>query len=236
MDSEYVKIYGKLVDFNNNLLPGADIKLLSDKFEILYSASTDENGKYEMKIKKGIYYAFYACKDYKINYLEYWAWNVPIFDDTELDARIDGLEVYALNAFQVQGAYPAISLYFRPMSLERGKELERLGAWDSQTKIQKKYLEIFDSCPKLSKEDIEVQVDGEKAELLQVNRVLEYSGKFDDRDQYMYAYLIQVGFPDNYRNKRYEYKKIHITLIDRENGEKGEGSVFWKESESTSLI
>lgn len=52
MDSEYVKVYGKLVDFNNNLLPGADVKLLSDKFEILYSDCTDENGKYEMKIKK----------------------------------------------------------------------------------------------------------------------------------------------------------------------------------------
>lgn len=54
MDSEYAKIYGKLINFNNNPLSRAEVRLFSDKFEELHVTCTDENGKYEMKIKKGI--------------------------------------------------------------------------------------------------------------------------------------------------------------------------------------
>lgn len=233
MDNEYVKIYGKITDFDGNPISGATVRLLSYHFEDVYFTITDDNGKYEMKVEKDLYYAFYACKDYKINYLEYWAWNVPIHDDMELNARINGLEVYALNAFRVQGAYPAISLYFRPMSLIKGKNLDKSGYWDAETKNQKKYTEIFDICPQLSKDDIDVQVDGEKAEVLNVNKVLEYSGKAENgKNQYRYAYLLQVSLPQDYKNKRCQYKKIHITLTDRDTGEKGEGSVFWKEEET----
>lgn len=233
MDNKHVKIYGKVTDFNNTPLSGAIVRLINNKFEDLYITSTDDDGKYELEIEQGLYYTFYACKDYKINYLEYWAWNVPIFNDMKLDARIDGLELYGLNAFRVQGAYPSISLYFRPMSLKKGKELEELAYWNSKTKTDKKFIEILDICPELSKKDIEVQIDGEKVEVFEANKILEYCGKADcDKNQYIYSYLIQIALPASYRNRKYEYKKIHITLTDRKTGEKGEGSVFWKEEKS----
>lgn len=236
MENNKTKLYGKITDFNNMPLSEAVVRLISDKFEDIHVTYTDTNGNYELEVEKGTYYTFFACKDYNINHLEYWAWNVPIFDNMELNARIDGIEIYALNAFRIQGAHPAISLYFRPMSLKKGKKLQELGYWDSDTKTDKKAVDIFDIAPELSNSDIEVYVDDKKVEVLGVNKTLEYVGKnIDNKDEHMYGYLIQVSLPADYRATKYDYKKIHVVLNDKETGEKGEGSVFWKEPKTLGL-
>lgn len=108
-----------------------------------------------------MYYNFYACKDYSVNYLEYWAWNLPLFEDLEINPRIDGVDV----------------------------------------------------------------------EVYHVNRILEYVGLDEafNKPQYMPAYMIQVALGEDYKSKRYEYKKINVEVVDRETNEKGEASAFWKE-------
>ena len=178
-----------------------------------------------------MYYNFYACKDYSVNYLEYWSWNLPLFEDLEINPRIDGLEVYGLNVFKIQGASPALTLYFRTMTLKRAKQLEDEGNWDCTNKVEKKYIEVFDIAPKLEKEDIKVQIDGVDVEVYHLNRILEYVGLDEafNKPQYMPAYMIQVALGEDYNSKRYEYKKINVEVVDSETNEKGEASVFWKE-------
>lgn len=226
MNNDYVKVYGKVTDFNGTPLSKAEVRLTDDKFEDIYKTYTDSDGRYEIDVEKGVYYTFYACKDYKINYLEYWAWDVPIFDNMEINAQIDGLEIYSLTAFRVKWNFLQLMLYFRPMSLKRAKELEKSGAINFKEKSVEDSLEVIDICPELTKNDVEVHINNEKVEVFEVNKVKEYGGK----NQYMYSYLVHVGLKKE--TNKYEYNKVHITLTDRKTGEKGEGSVFWKDEKT----
>ena len=226
MVNEQVKVYGKVTDFNGTPLSGAEVRLMNDKFEDIHVTYTDDQGNYEIKAEKGVYFHFYACKDYKVNYLEYWAGNIPIFDDMELNAQIDGLEIYSLTAFRVKWGFPQLMLYFRPMSLKRANELEKIGNINFKEKIVDESIKIIDIAPELTKEDIEVHVNGEKSEVYQVNKVLEYGSE----GQSIYSYLVHVSL--NKDVNKFEYNKVHLSLFDRKTGERGEGSVFWKEEET----
>ncbi len=215
MENQLIKLYGTITDFKGNPLTSADVMILSREFEPIYKTVTNEKGQYEMNVKPGIYASFYACKDYAVNNLEYWAWNVPIFKEMQLNAEIDGLEVYAINGFQVQGASPnRVMLYFRPMSLKKGKSLMESGKLDT--------VDIFNMAPKLTNDDIDMVINDEKVEVFQINRVLEDV----ENNQKQTAYLIHVQLPENLNI--YEYNKITITLYDNETNERGQGSLFWK--------
>jgi len=214
MGNKKFKLRGRMTNFEGKVLDSASIRVLDNKFESLYETYTNDDGEYELEVERGTYYAFIAVKDYKINNLEYWEWNVPVFNDMEINPRIDKLEVYAINAFQLQGAYPAVNIYFRPMSLS--KALAAMESGEIET------AEIVDICPKLNKESIEVNINGDRVNIFELNKILEYCGG----NQHMYSYLIQVALPKDF-NKDI-YNKIRITLTDYEIGEKGEGSCYWK--------
>ncbi|WP_207654975.1 hypothetical protein [Haloimpatiens massiliensis] len=136
----------------------------------------------------------------------------------ELNVKIDGLEVYAINAFQVQGATPnRIMLFFRPMSLKKSKPLKESGEIDA--------LEIAPISPNLTKDHIHVIINEEKVKIYEINKVFEDRGD----NKKLISYLIHVGLPKNLN--KYEYNKITITLYDSETHERGEGSLFWKADE-----
>lgn len=130
-----VRIYGRVIDYDGNPLPGTDVLVKDYSFDDLYKGITDEDGFYEIKVEKGVYYAVAVVKDYQVRFLEYWAWNVPAYEDIEVNACIGGLEVYAVNAFKPQGTYDSVMVYLRPMSLARYKALmgNRNGAADAST-------------------------------------------------------------------------------------------------------
>lgn len=210
------RLYGRITDFDGEPLQGAVVRLINDQFEDIYHTFTDKAGCYELLVRKGVYYTFYACRDYNVRFLEYWAWNVPLFDDFELNARIDGLEIYSLTAFRVKRGFPQLMLYFRPMSLKRSKAI------DQSLGMQEGY-SIIDISPDLSKEDIKVTINNEASEIYEVNKVAEYAGE----NQGIYAYLVHVS--TNKALNIYEYNQINIKLFDKETKEKGEGVLFWKE-------
>lgn len=211
-----IKVFGRITNFEEEPLKGAIVRLVNDQFEDIYNTFTDEEGNYELFVQKGLYYSFYACKDYNINYLEYWAWNLPLFNEIELNAKIDGLEVYTLTAFRIKQGFPQLMLYFRPMSLKRAKIL-------NQTADLLKDSEIIDISPDLSKDDIKVTINNETSEIYEINKVLEYGGN----NQRIYSYLIHVS--TNKVLNAYDYNRIDIKLFDKETMEQGEGTLFWKE-------
>lgn len=210
-----VKLFGKVTDYHGNPLSNVDVLIKDKNFQDIYKAITDEDGYYEIEVKKDIYYAIAIVRDYSVKYLEYWAWNVPMIKDQEINAKINGLEIYAINVFVVQGAYEALMIYFRSMSLQRHKNINLRDSINSNS--------IINISPDLSKEDIKVEIENREVNLLEINRVKEYIGQ----NKYMYSYLIQVELPKNIDRKT--YNKVDIELIDRETGERGSGSVFWKE-------
>ena len=208
-----MRLHGKVTDFEGRPLNNAGVCVLGRDFERnIATTSTDECGRYAVEIESGTYLAIWICRDYKEKRLEYWAWHVPVSADLELNARVDGLEVYGLNVFWPRHA-SVLMVYFRPMSLKRCRAYEsnKHGAPG-----------LIDISPNLDPEDIEVTIDGEPAPLLCVNKVREQAPP----NHYMDAYLVHVQGEGIQETDA--YRKVNIAIIDRETGERGEGSVFWR--------
>lgn len=209
-----IKIYGKVMDFNDNPIKDAEVEIKDKNFVTVYKTTSDAEGKYVLQVEEGNYIALCACKDYSIKNLEYWAWSVPAYQDLEINSHIDGIELYAMNAWIPQGAtpFPTLQIYFRPMSLKRA--IEKGGVDVLKT------LNIIDIAPEITKEDIIVKIDDEPVEILEINIVKEFS----DKNQSVIAYLIQTTLPELKTNLG--YYKICITLRDSKTDEKGEGCLY----------
>ncbi len=209
-------IRGRVTDFEGRPIAGAEVYLMTAAFNPAAKAVTAADGSYAIAAEAGTYMALAATKDYYTKSLEYWAWNVPAFGELEINPRIDRLEVYALNAWRPQGAYPSLQIYFRPMSLLRTK-----AAADKAGGKDKLYgLPLIDISPRLEAKDIAVKVGGEAVDILRISPVKEVSGPGRD----MNAYLIQTTLPKNAGTG--EWVVIDVTLTDAESGEKGEGRLY----------
>jgi hypothetical protein len=207
-----MKLHGRVTDFEGRPVHNALVRVLERGFRgDIATALTDEYGMYGVEIESGTYLGIWICKDYKEKALEYWAWHVPVYDDLELNARVDGLEVYGLNVFWPRHA-SVLMVYFRPMSLKRVRAYES-GKHDEAG--------LIDIAPNLRPADIEVAIDGEAAPLLCVNKVREQTPP-----DYMDAYLVHVQADGILETDA--YRKINVAIVDRETQEKGEASVFWR--------
>jgi hypothetical protein len=219
-----IKIFGKLTDFDGKAIANGIVSIDDAQFNAVYTTNTDEYGNYSLEVEKGMYMAIVAVKDHGVNKLEYWGWNLSAFEDTEINARIDGLEIYAINAFMIQRSHPynSMMIYFRPMSLKRVLKVKE--KMDGNN-------EVIDISPNLNEDDIDVKLNGGLVSILGINRIIE---KAVESHQKVIGYLIQVSIPENERKQ--EYINIHITLRDSETGEKGEGSLFWQKPKSFDVV
>jgi len=234
MSAKKIKIFGKVTDFGQNPLQDAVVEIKNAHFEAIHKTYTNSAGEYEIFVEKSLYMALMAYKDYKTKYLEYWAWNVPAYQDLQIDPRIGELEVYAMNAFRPQGAYPSLFIYFRPMSLKRWREFKNRKA------IRK--IDVIDISPDLSENCIEVKINRKTVEILELNRVKEYAGGINSIIAYLVqltipkksliGYLIKAAFhmrgPESRKNLG--YTRVDVTIKDTQTGEKGEGCLFWESS------
>jgi len=208
-----MRLYGRVTDFDERPLDKAVVRVVGRDFaHDAAAAFTDDTGVYQLEIESGTYLAVWICKDYREKMLEYWAWHVPIHHDLELNARVDGLEVYGLNVFWPRQK-PTLMVYFRPMSLTRVRAYES-GDPDAPG--------LIDIAPNLDPEDIEVTLDEQPAPLLCVNKVREQTSP----DQYMDAYLVHVGADGILETD--VYRKISVAVTDKETQERGEASLFWR--------
>ena len=229
-----VTLYGKVTDFNNqpvdsasvwlkNSIDTISVKNKNKLFDNAYETFTDINGNFSIEVDKGTYYCLYAIKesDYGKTKLEYWAWNLPIYKNLEINPQYDRMEIYGINAFEPQtGPFETYTIYFRPMSLTKALKLPK------NTK-----LDTIDIAPKnISKEELEVKLNGIKAEIVTINKVNQYTRS----GSYMYGYLVQILKPK--ANKKITNKaelvdgfdKITITLHSKETNEIGKGEYFVK--------
>ncbi len=171
------------------VLSDVSVELKNERFETIYETVSDEAGRFSLSVPDGTYPFLTAVREYGDRYLEYWAQNVPAQGELTLDVCIDTLEVYGLHAFHVKGAANALTVYFRPMSLQKF----RSGA--------------HDIAPKLDKRSITVLVDGQQSEVYSLNRVQEYAG---EDAGLLTAYLLQASVPRDAD----EWTRVDITVRD----------------------
>jgi hypothetical protein len=203
-----VTISGKVTDFSGKPIVSAMIDAKTRVFEMKYHAFSDKNGNYSLTVEEGTYIGISCVRmeDYAKDKLEFWAWNVPAYNNMTLNMRYDRLEVYGLNAHRIQGAYRGYTIYCRPMSLTRYQQWE------------KNPTPTMTLAPDPDKVRVEVTINGSAAKVNMVEKVKEYGGK-----QTMDAFVIYTEL-GAVTNKPYD--EIRVTITDLENGDKGEAVYF----------
>ncbi len=188
-----------------------------------------------MAVKEGDYYCLYAIKlsEYRVNRLEYWAWNVPVHSDLVIDPRYDRMEIYAINVFEPQVTpQETYMAYFRPMSLAKtlaAAARRKVNEKNFQSAGRAEGLlaetgQLADMAPAaITADELIVEVNGTKAEIVAINKVKEYARGF-----FMYGYTVQILKPKNDAQSALKYDRIAITLHSTETGESGKGETFIK--------
>lgn len=228
-------ISGRVTDFTGHPIDSVTIRLKDKTFKNIYETLTDKNGNYSIEVKKGIYYCLYAIKlsEYRVNRLEYWTWNVPVFKDLVINPQYDRMEIYGINVFEPQVTpQETYMLYFRPMSLLKTLQIASMQKVDSKdfqkAKQTEKFIEGSDklinmSPEKITPEELTIEVNGVKSEILEINKITEYA-----RGVLMYGYIVQILKPKGDESLYSEYDLISITLRSNETGEIGKGEAFVK--------
>lgn len=119
--SKKIVVSGTVSDFYNHLLKDAEVHFQDEKFKPLYSTKTDQEEKFSIELDDRKYGSVFICKDYSVNFLEYWHWIFQPFISIKINAKIDELEVYGMKAWSRLPAYPGLIVYFHPMSLSKYK-------------------------------------------------------------------------------------------------------------------
>lgn len=219
---EMVTISGRVTDFDGRPVDSVTVSWLNPAFSGHYYATTDADGRYCARIPKGRY--AYAGGINMAEYpnagstlsetgqrLEYWHWNFLADRDTTFDFRYHRLEVYGVNAFQIQGAASGYTVYFRPMSLTRFQKWVRDGKPSGDNGL----------APSIDSARIEVTVGDEPVKVRMAQEVKEYF----DEDNWSGAYLLFVDRP----NDNDPVKTFRIVMEDLGTGDKGEASCTLEE-------
>ena len=113
---------GRVTDFSGNPVDSAIVRVMDRNFKALFITYSNKDGYYSMTVTKGSYNCVYAIKpsEYRKTKLEYWAWNVPLFEDMEINPQYNNMEIYGINVIEPQVTpYETYMIYFRPMSLKK---------------------------------------------------------------------------------------------------------------------
>ena len=217
---ESFKVFGKLTDFYGHSMADGVVCMKDAKMNDVYLTHTDQYGNYSFDVEAGDYVAIGGVKDYIDSKLEYWCWNLPVYQDMKIDMQIDRMEVYGINAFLIQRAIQNASLmiYFRPMSLTYYYKNK-----DSIEDINCKFIE---ASPELSKNEVRVFINKKAVNIIEMSKIKERAMDKGLEEKYLYGYLVQV--PIDGINRSLEYQRIDIELSSSITKEKGQGTVFWR--------
>lgn len=217
-----VTITGRVTDYDGNPLDSVTVGWLNPAFDGQYFTRTDAEGRYAARIPKGRYASAGGMNMEEYIHagstlpeadqrLENWHWNFLADRDTTFDFRYHRLEVYGINAFQVQGAAAGYTIYFRPMSLTRFQRWKHAGEPAGDNGL----------APAIDSARLSVAIDGEPVRIRMAQQVKEYF----DEENWSGAYLLFVDRPkrDN------PVKTIRIVMEDLGTGDKGEGSCTLEE-------
>ncbi|WP_346889934.1 carboxypeptidase-like regulatory domain-containing protein [Clostridium sp. UBA1056] len=193
-------IWGKIINKLGEPVENATICVMDKFFEPLHTTYTDKKGNYKLDVENKEYPYLYAVKDYAVNNLEFWCQDIDLKENIEINAIIDKLEIYALKVFKIDGAYPALMIYFRPMSLAN--------------KLQG----LTDLLPDIDK--FEITINDKKSEVYVVNQVEEFVGN----GQKVKSYLLHISIPEEGLKEFNNY--LSIQIIDKD-GNLGQASTYF---------
>lgn len=214
------KVFGKLTDFYGNSMVDGVVCIKDAKMNDVYLTHTDKYGNYSFDVEAGDYVAISGVKDYIDSKLEYWCWNLPVYQDMKIDMQIDRMEVYGMNAFLIQRAIQNSSLmiYFRPMSLTYYHK--------NKDSIEDMNCKLIEVSPEISKNEVRVLINKKDVNIIEMSKITERAMDKDLEGKYLYGYLVQVPIDRIIRSL--EYQRVDIELSSFITKEKGQGTMFWR--------
>jgi len=222
-----VTISGTVTDFNSKPIDSVTVCVKDKSFKDLFTTISDKDGKYSLKVTKGRYTCLYAInlKHYGKSKLEYWAWNIPAFNDLEINPQYDRMEVYALNVFEPQvEPYDTYMLYFRPMSLTKALGLQS-GDYNKKKFEQDAGArhDTINIAPKnITPEELTVRINDQNVKVVQVHKIIELAKGIN-----MYGYMIQV-LKNKDEVKPTDIDKVTVILHSNETNETGRADCFYE--------
>ena len=233
---EKITLSGRVIDFSGIPVDSAVVRVMDRNFKAQFITYSNRDGYYSMAVTKGNYNCIYAIKpsEYRKTKLEYWAWNVPLFEDMEINPQYNNMEIYGINVIEPQVTpYETYMIYFRPMSLKKMISLIENQNVDKQSfaiagqaekLITPDEQNIYNISPEMiTPNELSVRINGIESEIVNIERVKEYA-----RGMNYYGYLIQIKKPKEIKNLNLVYDKISIQLNSAETNETGLGEVFVK--------
>lgn len=231
-----VRVSGRVTDFSGIPVDSALVRVLDRNFNAQFISYSDNNGNFSMEVKKGNYNCIYATKvsEYRKTKLEYWAWNVSIFEDMVINPQYDTMEIYGISIIEPPVTpHETYMIYFRPMSLS--KIIKLIESQDVDKKSFEKIAKaedllkpvvdnLYNIAPnKITADELSIKINGFDSKVVNIERVKEYA-----RGMYMYGYFVQVLKPIEIKNMDLEFDKISIVLMSSETNEMGLGEAFIK--------
>lgn len=198
-------VSGVLTDYSGTPLEGGVIRLKGKGFKDLYTTHSDSQGRFLLEAPAGDYLALYAVKDYASRFLEFWYWGLILNRDLYKETKIDTLEVYGLQTWKTYGG---LMIYFRPMSLLRGKAEKAKGEKFNE-------LRLF---PEMTKQDVKVLVNGHAVETRKVEEVREVVSSTGDM---MKALLVNASFPKGKIHPEADWIEVCVDITDNKTQERG---------------
>ncbi len=227
-----ITLSGRATDFEGHPIDSCIIELKHSDFSPAYTTYTDKNGYYRLEhVEKGNYMALYAIrpKEYpredavpdEDKRLEFWAWNVIADRDLTINPRYHRLELYGTNVFRIEGGYPGLMIYVRPMSVSK------ILSYSKEIVLNKSKAEkMADISVKPEHFEVKVFADEEPLKVNSVQPLEEFEG---EGNVTIMGYLIQVDVPKKQTDKPYFIFRIEAT--NTEHGEKGENWYFYEPKE-----
>jgi hypothetical protein len=210
------RVSGVIQDAKGEPQSNADISIKNQAFDNIVVDQADETGRFSLLLDSGLYYALYACKDYKVKNLEYWCWNLPVFQDLEFSITIDGLEIYAVNHYRIQlGPVYPFNLYARVMSLEKSKTYTVGSESESSDHI--------DIAPDLGDLELECSINGTPVAVNNVQMILEKYPEMPSISGFLATILDTAAIRNG------EYNRLDINAKDHASAEIGQATYFWRE-------
>ncbi|MGG7212722.1 carboxypeptidase-like regulatory domain-containing protein [Clostridium nigeriense] len=193
-------ITGKITNKFREPIENALVGLKDKDFQDICVTYTNAEGNYRLDVENRVYPYLYAVKDYGIENLEFWCQDINLQNDIEINASIDKLELYGLKVFKVDGGYPALMVYFRPMSLVKYLNKES------------------DISPNV--DTIKVKINNENCEIYIVNEVEEFGGNGSS----MRASLVHVSLNKEKLKESDNYLEVEIVDCD---GNLGQAATYF---------
>ncbi len=234
--SDYVSIYGRVTDYNNQPIDSCSVSVSNADFSTLYETYSDSLGSYRIdSIPKGCYAAICAMrpKEYPRMLqvpkdemrLEFWAWNVIAHKDINLDIRYGKLELYGTKAFFEYGGRQELLIYTRPMSVTKSISYENFADKEdaeingSKVTVEPQYMTF------------EVYADGRPLEIYSVQHLSlpHLNGNAQNVKGNDDCYLIQASIPIDIYNHGDTPYEIRLVGYNSEFDEWGE-NVYYLEA------